>query len=140
MNIGWCLTMKYEEYYITNNDGKSNCVIRSFCKMFNESYKDVYDELCRIQKELKCENFNDIEVFESYMNNHNVNYTDYGKDIKVKDLKLDNGSYIVFCWDKDEFYHMLPIIDNVVYDKDDRSLELYTISLYKQMELVKKIK
>ena len=130
--------MKFIEYNITNNDGKSNCVIRSFCKMFNESYNDVYDELCRIQKELNCENINDIEVFETYMRNHNVNYIDYGKDVKVKDLKLDKGSYIAFCWNKDEFYHMLLIIDNVVYDKDDRSMELYTISLYKQMELIKK--
>ncbi len=125
--------MKFIEYNITNNYGKSNCVIRSFCKLFNESYNDVYDELCRIQKELNCENFNDIDVLEIFMKNHNVYPIDYGKDIKVKDLKLDNGSYIVFCWDKDEFYHMLPIIDNVVYDKDDRSMELYTIALYKQI-------
>ena len=130
--------MKFIAYNITNNDGKSNCVIRSFCKMFNKKYDNVYDELCRIQKELNCESFNDIEVFETFMKNHNVVSTDYGKDIKVKDLKLDSGSYIVFCWNKDEFYHMLPIIDNVVYDKDDRSLELYTITLYKQMELIKK--
>ena len=133
MIIGWWLIIKFEEYNITNGDGKSNCVIRSFCKIFNESYNDVYDELCRLQKELKCENFNDIEVFETYMRNHNVNSTDYGKGLKVKDLKLDNGSYIVFCWNKDEFYHMLPIIDNIVYDKDDRSMELYTISLYKRL-------
>ena len=130
--------MKFIEYNITNNDGKSNCVIRSFCKMFNESYKDVYDELCQIQKELNCENFNDVEAFETFMKNHNVNPIDYGKDIKVKDLNLDNGSYIVFCWNKNDFYHMLPIIDNTVYDKDDRSMELYTISLYKQIQLIKK--
>lgn len=125
--------MKFTEYNITNNDGKSNCVIRSFCKMFNESYNDVYDELCQIQKELNCENYNDVEVFETFMKNHNVDPINYGKDIKVKDLNLDSGSYIVFCWNKDNFYHMLPIIDNVVYDKDDRSMELYTISLYKQI-------
>ncbi len=125
--------MKFIEYNITNNDGKSNCVIRSFCKMFNESYNDVYDELCQIQKELNCENYNDVEVFETFMKNHNVDPINYGKDIKVKDLNLDSGSYIVFCWNKDNFYHMLPIIDNVVYDKDDRSMELYTISLYKQI-------
>ena len=130
--------MKFIEYNITNNDGKSNCVIRSFCKMFNESYNDVYDELCQIQKELNCENYNDVEVFETYMKNHNVDPINYGKDIKVKDLNLDSGSYIVFCWNKDNFYHMLPIIDNVVYDKDDRSMELYTISLYKQIQLIKK--
>lgn len=125
--------MKFIEYNITGSDGKSNCVIRSFCKMFNKSYNDVYSELCRIQKELNSENFNDIEVFETFMKNHNVELLDYGKDIKVKDLKLDSESYIVFCWDKREFYHMLPIIDNIVYDKDDRSMELYTISLYKQI-------
>ena len=130
--------MKFIEYNITNNDGKSNCIIRSFCKMFNESYNDVYDELCQIQKELNCENYNDVEVFETFMKNHNVDQINYGKDIKVKDLNLDNGSYIVFCWNKDNFYHMLPIIDNVVYDKDDRSMELYTISLYKQTQLIKK--
>ena len=130
--------MKFIEYNITNNDGKSNCIIRSFCKMFNESYNDVYDELCQIQKELNCENYNDVEVFETFMKNHNVDQINYGKDIKVKDLNLDSGSYIVFCWNKDNFYHMLPIIDNVVYDKDDRSMELYTISLYKQTQLIKK--
>ncbi len=130
--------MKFIEYNITNNDGKSNCVIRSFCKIFNESYNDVYDELCQIQKELNCENYNNVEVFETYMKNHNVDPINYGKDIKVKDLNLDSGSYIVFCWNKDNFYHMLPIIDNVVYDKDDRSMELYTISLYKQIQLIKK--
>ena len=129
--------MKFIEYNITNNDGKSNCVIRSFCKMFNESYNDVYDELCQIKKELNCENYNDVEVFETFMKNHNVDPINYGKDIKVKDLNLDSGSYIVFCWNKDNFYHMLPIIDNVVYDKDDRSMELYTISLYKQIQLIK---
>ena len=130
--------MKFIEYNITNNDGKSNCVIRSFYKIFNESYNDVYDELCQIQEELNCENYNNVEVFETYMKNHNVDPINYGKDIKVKDLNLDSGSYIVFCWNKDNFYHMLPIIDNVVYDKDDRSMELYTISLYKQIQLIKK--
>ena len=67
------------------------------------------------------------------MSNHNINSIEYGKNIKIKDLKLKKGSYIVFCWNKDEFYHMLPIIDNIVYDKDDRSMELYTISLYKRL-------
>lgn len=123
--------IKFVEFNITSSDGKSNCVVRSFCKVFNEQYDDVYNELCKIQKELNCENYNDIEVFETFMNNHNVNVIKYGKDIKVKDLKLDNGAYIVFCWDKDQFYHMLPIIDNVVYDKEDRSMELYAIGVYK---------
>ena len=53
-------------------------------------------------------------------------------DTKIKDLKLNEGIYIIFCWDKKDFYHMMPIIDNVAYDKTDECLDLYTITLYKK--------
>lgn len=129
--------MKFNEFYIENSEGKSNCVIRSFCKLFNKEYNEVYNGLCNIQKELNCSSFNDIEVFETYMNRNGVDKIEYGKDIKIKDLSLDNGSYIVFCWDQKDFYHMVAIIDNTLFDKDDRSLELYTISVYKQKTLIK---
>ena len=66
------------------------------------------------------------------MQRRNTKAIDYDKDIKIKDLDLDNGKYIVFCWDKKEFYHMVSIINNVLYDKDDRSLELYAITIYKE--------
>jgi len=124
--------MKFNKFYVSNNEGKSNCVIRTFCKIYNEEYNNIYNDLCSIAKRLNCDSFNDIQVFETYMEEHNVILVDYGKDIKIKDLNLDNGSYVVFCWDKKDFYHMIPIIDNILYDKDDRSLELYTIKIYKQ--------
>ena len=130
--------MKFNEFFVCNNEGKSNCVIRSLCKTYNEEYDNVFNELCNIAKELNCESFNDIEVFETYMKRRNTNNIDYGKDIKIKDLDLENGKYLVFCWDKKEFYHMVSIIDNVLYDKDDRSLELYTITVYKDNSLIKK--
>ena len=129
--------MKYSNYYISNNDGKSNCVIRSFCKIYGDEYDNVYSELCNISEELNCDSFNDIEVFEAYMKRRNTNSIKCDKDIKIKDLKLDDGKYIVFCWDKKDFYHMVPIINNVLYDKDDRSLDLYVISLYKEKGLIK---
>ena len=130
--------MKFNEFFVCNNEGKSNCVIRSLCKTYNEEYDNVFNELCNIAKELNCESFNDIEVFETYMKRRNTNNIDYGRDIKIKDLNLENGKYLVFCWDKKEFYHMASIIDNVLYDKDDRSLELYTITVYKDNSLIKK--
>ena len=68
------------------------------------------------------------------MKRRNTSSIEYGKDIRIKDLNLESGKYLVFCWDKNEFYHMVSIIDNVVYDKDDRSLELYTITIYKENE------
>ena len=33
--------MKYGEYFISNKEGKSNCVIRSFCKLYNKEYDIV---------------------------------------------------------------------------------------------------
>lgn len=132
--------MKFNKYYVCNNEGKSNCVIRSFCKGFNDEYQNVFNELCSIQKELKCDSFNDIEVFETYMKRKNTIPVEYGKDIKIKDLKLDNGKYFIFCWDKKDLYHMVTIIDNVLYDKDDSSLDLYAITVYKEKIKSKKLK
>jgi len=124
--------MKFKEYYVTNNEGKSNCVIRSFCKIYNDSYNNVYDELIDISKELNCNNFNDVEVFEEYMKRRNTTAIDYGSDMQIKDLQLNNGTYAILCWDKKDFYHMVVVIDGILYDKDDSSLELYVITNYKQ--------
>jgi len=123
--------MKFDEFYISNHEGKSNCVIRTFCKMFGDEYNNVYNDLCSIAQRIGGNSFNDIETFETYMKEHNTHKIDYGNDIKIKDLDLDNGSYAVFCWDKKDYYHMVTIIDNVLYDKNSESLELYTITVYK---------
>ena len=128
--------MKFSEYYVANSEGWSNCVIRSFSKLFNKEYDEVYNELCKIQKELNSSSFNDIEVFETYMKRMNTDKIEYGKDMKVRDLKLDDGSYIVFCFDKHDFYHMVAIIDGTLYDRTDESLDLYVISIYKQKALI----
>ena len=127
--------MKYIEYNLTDENGKSNCVIRTFSKIFNKSYKEVLNDLIDIAKELGCESFNDIPVFEKYMEVNGITKETIEEDTKVKDLSLDEGTYVVFCYDKKDFYHMIPIIDNTVYDKHDDSLELYVISLYKENSL-----
>ena len=129
--------MKFEEFYIADNNGKSNCVIRSLSKLYGDNYETVYNDLCKIQKELNCDSFNDIPVFEKYMSNHDTEKIESEKDTKIKDLELDNGSYIILCWDKKDFYHMVTVIDNTLYDKNDSSLDLYTINVYKQKILKK---
>ena len=60
------------------------------------------------------------------------------KEIKIKDLELDSGNYIVFCYDKKDYYHMITIIDNTIYDKTDECLDLYVIKVYKEKTLEKK--
>ena len=129
--------MKFNEFYVSNNEGKSNCVIRTFCKLFDEEYNNVYNDLCSIADKLGCDSFNDIQVFETYMAERDTISVDYGKDIKLKDLNLNNGSYAVFCWNKEDFYHMVSIVDGILYDKDDTCLELYAITIYKQSVLKK---
>ena len=125
--------MTFKEFYITDKNGKSNCVIRSLCKILNKEYNDVYNDLFKIAEDLKCDSFNDIPVFEKYMEDNNIFKINHDEDIKVKDLKIDNGSYIVFCYDKKEFYHMISIIDNDIYDKNSDFMDLYVISVYKKI-------
>ena len=93
-------------------------------------YNDVANELLSISKELN-KDFNDIETFEELMNRHNTKKIDYGKDLLIKDLTLDSEKYIIFCYDKKDFYHMIPIINNTIYDYNSDCLNLYVISIYK---------
>ncbi len=127
--------MIFKEFYISDKNGKSNCVIRSLCKILNKEYEDVYNGLCEVAKELNCSSFNDIEAFETYMKNNNIFKIGCKESIKVKDLKIDNGSYIVFCYDKNNYYHMVPIIDNIIYDKNYNCMNLYVISVYRKDKL-----
>lgn len=129
--------MKYSEYFISNKEGKSNCVIRSFCKLYNQEYDVVFNELVELAHELNHNSFNDVEVFEEYMRRHNTIEIE-SKEIKIKDLELDSGNYIVFCYDKKDYYHMISIIDNTIYDKTDECLDLYVIKVYKEKTLEKK--
>ena len=124
--------MTFKEFYITDKNGKSNCVIRSLCKILNKEYNNVYNDLCKIAEDLKCDSFNDIPVFEKYMEDNSIFNIDYNKDIMIKDLNLNDNSYVVFCWNKKDYYHMLPIIDNVIYDKNSDCLNLYVISIYRK--------
>lgn len=34
--------MKYSEYYVSSHNGKSNCVVRRFCKLFGKEYDEVF--------------------------------------------------------------------------------------------------
>ncbi|MBQ6840782.1 MAG: hypothetical protein IJO63_01540 [Bacilli bacterium] len=124
--------MQFCQFNISNYEGKSNCVVRSFCKLLNKEYDDVFKELCDIQFSLQKDSYNDIDVFETYMLNHKIMPISYGYDMLVKDLNLDNGSHIVFCYDKKDYYHMIPIINNTIYDKNESCKDLFVIKIYKK--------
>ena len=123
--------MKYEYYYVEDNNKKSNCIIRTFCKLFNKEYDAVKQELINIAKELNYETYAEIKVYEKYLNDKNYIKIEH-KEEQIKNLKLENGKYAVFCYDKKDYYHMLAIINNTVYDKIEDNLNLYTITIYKE--------
>ena len=124
--------MKFKKYYIEDKNGKSNCVIRRMCKVLNKKYDDVYNNLCKIAEELKCFSYNDIPVFEKYMEKNNIIKIDFKSNTMIKDLILDNNTYVIFCYDKKGYYHMVPIINNTIFDKKSDCLNLYVISVYKK--------
>ena len=102
------------EYY-NPVDEKGSCVQRSISKVLNKDYFEVKNDLINIANNLNIDNFREVEVFEKYLYQNNFKDLDI-KDILVKDLKLESGRYIVFCHEGDK-YHMIPIINNTVYDK-----------------------
>ena len=124
--------MKFVKFNICGHDGKSNCVVRSLCKILNKDYDQVYNDLVKYANDLKCSSFNDIEVFEKYMEDNGIIKINYGEDSRVKELKLDKESYIIFCYDKKDYYHMISLIDGVIYDKNSNCMDLYIISIYRK--------
>ena len=122
--------MKFVEYNPINE--KDVCVLRTFTKLFNIDYKIIKEELTTLANILNYESYNEIEVFEKYLSNNNYIKID-GNNTLVSNLSLDSGKYAIFAF-KDDFYHMLPIIDNTIYDKDASCLDLYVISIYKRKE------
>ncbi len=126
--------MKFEKYYICNSNGNSNCVIRSFCKLFNKEYNEMKEELINLTKKKNANNYNDMEVFETYLSSKDYTIEEINNDIKVEDLKLSKGKYAILCWNKNDYYHMIPIIDNTIYDRTNECLELYVLKVYKQQK------
>ncbi len=122
--------LKYEMY---NPDEKCNCVVRALSKMLEKNVINVKDELINLATEMNHIDYTDVEVFEKYMELNNIiKEKNDLKDVQIKDINFSDGKYIVFCWNKDNFYHLVSIIDNVIYDKKEDTLNLYPISIYKE--------
>ena len=110
------------------SDEKGACVIRSFSKLFNYDFYEMKEELLKFVKDNNYNSYNDIEAFEGYLLNNGYKKLDMNEEV-IKDLNIEHKKCAIFCH-KDDFYHMISVIDGVVYDKDDRCLELNAIKMY----------
>lgn len=122
----------FEKYYIADDEGNSGCVIRTFCKLYDKQYDEVYRDLKKIVKEKGLPSYNEPEVFEEYMRRHNTFPIEFSDKIRVRELDLEKGSYVIHCSDGFEWNHLVPFIDGVVYDKSDDCLALQVMKIYQK--------
>lgn len=121
--------MKFVEY---NPIMANNCVVRTFSKLMNKEVIIIEKELIELMNEMNHESYTDIEVFEKYLEiNCFYKIDDVDLNKKIGEFNLNNGKYSIFCYNKDSYYHMTAVINNVLYDKSDKTFELYPISIYK---------
>lgn len=120
--------MKFELYNPIKEKG--SCILRTFMKIFDKSSDEIKAELTNLAKELNYENYKEIAVFEKYLYLNNYKKI-YGFDnIRIGDIEFKSGKYVIFCYDKKDYYHMIPVINNTIYDKSSSCLDLYIISVY----------
>ena len=122
--------MEYQ-YYNPSED-KGSCVARTLTKLTNKPYSVVKAELVDLAKKLGFETQNEAKVFENYMEKHGFFKVKDYKGVKVKNLKLDDGEYCIFSTNNEGFYHLFPIIDNVIWDRHNTNNDLFVISVYKK--------
>lgn len=120
--------MKYEYYNPVDESG--GCVSRSISRLLNKDYNQVKDELIDLSKSLGYSDYREIEVFETYLKNNKVSEIRKDYNCQIKDLIIEPGKYIIFG-NKDDWYHMVCLIDNTFYDKNERYQDLNIIKIYK---------
>lgn len=125
--------MKYIEY---NPATAKNCVIRSFSLLTGENCETIEEKLKNEALMLGKKEYTDVEVFENYLEKTiGFGKIPFDPDKTIKDLELSNGTYCVFCYDKNNFYHMVVIHNDTLYDKTDKTLDLYPLAVYKSKKL-----
>ena len=119
------------EYYNPTDESRS-CVVRTMTKLTGKEYSDVKAELSELAQSMGFDGYNEEAVFERYMSEHGIYRFKEYNDKKLGELELENGTYCVHCTNRNGFHHLLPVIDNVIYDRRDDSRELYVIAVYKK--------
>ena len=77
----------------------------------------------------------DKRVIKSFLETYHTDEIKIGKKIKLKDLKLDSGKYIIFCKDKVDFDHAIYLSDGKVYARYKNLLDINVSKVYKRNEL-----
>ena len=120
--------MKY--VYYNPVEGHGGCIYRSIAKSLNKSYNEVKEELDLLEKSMNTDNKK--EVFEKYLLMYNYIFDDSMNSSKLLENSY-TGNNIIFAYYND-WYHMICIIDNVLFDKydEDKLKDLTINKIYKK--------
>lgn len=120
---------KLKYVYYNPSDEHGNCILRTLTKLLDKKYDEVKKEINNLAKELNYNTYVEEEVFTKYLNNHGYKEIKFSPLI-LNDLTLEDGKYAVIVG-KDDFCHMIPIIDNTMYDKKDEYRNMKILKIYK---------
>ncbi len=114
--------------YYNPVDEKGGCIVRSISKALNKDYLDIKNDLININN-----NYKNEKVFEEYLFKNNFIINNNYNNKLIKDISLE-GLNIVLAY-KDDWYHMMCVIDNTIYDKKnyDDIKDLRIIKIYKKI-------
>lgn len=100
--------MKVE--YFDINSKNNNCILRSLSKALDIKPDTIEKELLQIS-----DNYADEKVWDEYLKDKGFIIDEYYKGKLLSEVSLNNLN-IVFAYNN-EWYHMLTVINNVIYDK-----------------------
>lgn len=106
------------EHFDPSSESRS-CVARTMTKLTGKEYSAVKAELTALAQSMGKDSYNDESVFGEYMAGFGMKKCGEYDDTRVGELDLGNGVYCVFCTDRKDFCHLMPVIDNVIYDRRD---------------------
>ena len=119
------------EYYNPSDESRS-CVVRTMTKLTGKEYSKVKTELAELALKLGCETYNDEKVFEQYMAEHGFRKLREYNGETVGEIELTDGTYCVHCTNREGFHHLMPVVDNIIFDRRDDSRGLYLVAVYKK--------
>ena len=105
-------------------DEHSGCAFRSVSKALDISYDEAKQELYNYA----IYNGDTDDVVEKFLHTKGFVTLEDDKGKKVKELKL-KGVNVIYCF-KDDWKHYVCVIDDNLYDKFDKALDLEVIQVF----------
>lgn len=131
---GYNYTIEFEYYNPSNY--RNNYVPRALSKILDKTYDEIEEELSALTDELNMDSYCNPVVFEAYMEKHGIYKFAELTNTLVRELSLNHGTYCLYCYNSIGEFFLIPVINNVMYERNSNCMELNVITIY-QLENLK---